>query len=80
MAKTCLNKLSGNFVVNCNLPAHGVKNLYLIHIEDVTLGFSAGGEQISSITFAEGAKAYKVEGEDQVPDCPLLRRSHRPSD
>lgn len=65
MSKTCLNRLQGNILVNCTVPAHGISDLYLIHVEDVTLTYSSDATQISSITFAEGTKSYRVEGYKQ---------------
>lgn len=40
-----------------------MKNIYLMHAEDVTLAFD--GIVVSSIAFASGAKSYKVEGYKQ---------------
>ena len=65
MSKTCLNKLPGNVLVDCALPVHGIPGIYLIHIEDVNLTYSTDGTQIEDITFAKGAKSYKVEGYKQ---------------
>lgn len=65
MSKTCLNRLSGNILANCTLPAHGISDIYLVHVEDVTFGYSFDGTQIVSATFAEGAKSYRIEGYKQ---------------
>lgn len=65
MAKTCLNKLSGNILTDCKLPTHGISNIYLMHIEDVTFTYSSDGTQITGVTFPAGAKAYRVEGYKQ---------------
>ena len=65
MSKNCLNKLTGNILVNCALPTHGVKDIYLVYTTDVTLTHSADFQWITSVTFAEGAKSYKVEGYKQ---------------
>ena len=65
MAKTCLNKLSGNILTDCKLPTLGISNLYLMHIEDVTFTYSADGTQITGVTFLTGAKSYRVEGYKQ---------------
>lgn len=65
MSKNCLNKLSGNILVNCTLPVHGISDIYLMHVEDVTFGYSSDGTQITDVTFAEGAKSYRVEGYKQ---------------
>lgn len=65
MSKNCLNKLPGNIMVDCVLPSYGIPEIYLMHVEDVTFSYSADATQISSATFAEGAKSYKVEGYKQ---------------
>ena len=65
MSKTCLNKLSGNILVDCGVPVHGILNLYLMHVEDVTFTYVPDVTQITAVTFAEGAKSYKVEGYKQ---------------
>lgn len=50
MGKGCLNKLSGNITTRCTLAPVGVKNIYLMHVEDVT--FTVGGVDSSTITGA----------------------------
>lgn len=65
MGKSCLSKLSGNILVDCTLRSHGIKDLYLMHVEDVTFALSSDGTQISTVTFAENAKSYRVEGYKQ---------------
>lgn len=65
MGKSCLNKLSGNITVDCTIPQVGVKEIYLMHAEDVTFGYDVILKRISSVKFAGGAKAYKVEGYKQ---------------
>lgn len=65
MAKTCLNKLSGNFWQSCTITPVGIKDIYLIHAEDVTLTIAVGGASIAKVVFASGAKSYKVEGYKQ---------------
>ena len=65
MAKNCLNKLSGNFIQGCSVAPVGIKNIYLMHIEDVKPSLSAMGTVLASVTFVEGAKAYLVEGYKQ---------------
>ena len=64
MAKNCLNKLISNITVECTIPQVGVKNIYLMHAEDVAFT-RLSDWQISVVTFAEGAKSYKVEGYKQ---------------
>lgn len=65
MPKTCLNRLSGNILTDCTLPAHGISNIYLMHAEDVKFTYSEDATQISNVAFATGAKSYKVEGYKQ---------------
>lgn len=65
MSKTCLNKLSGNILVNCALPVHGISDIYLVHAEDVTFTYTSDNTQISSVTFAGGARSYRIEGYKQ---------------
>lgn len=64
MGKTCLNKLTGNILVSCGIPIHGVKVLYLMHAEDVSLTVD-NFNNISEASFAEGAKSYRIEGYKQ---------------
>ena len=66
MAKGCLNKLSGNVTVGCTIPLIGIKNIYLVHTDDVTFG--VGGIDNSTIvnaTMASGAATILVEGYKQ---------------
>lgn len=66
MGKSCLNKLSGNITVGCTLPRVGVKNIYLMHAEDVT--FTVGGTygiDILSASVSPGAAVIFVEGYKQ---------------
>lgn len=64
MAKNCLNKLASGITVGCTIPQVGVKEIYLMHKEDVTLAFSENGI-LSTVIFAGDAKSYKVEGYKQ---------------
>ena len=64
MGKNCLSKLSQNITVDCTIPRVGVKDIYLIHAEDVSFTYGATGE-ILTVTFAGGAKSYSVEGYKQ---------------
>ena len=63
MGKNCLNKLSGNILQSCTITQVGLKDIYLMHVEDVTL--TSDGSAVSNISFASGAKSYKVEGYKQ---------------
>lgn len=65
MPKNCLTKLPGNILVDCGVPVHGIRNLYLMHVEDVTFTYAYDATQISAVVFAEGAKSYKIEGYKQ---------------
>lgn len=48
----------------CTIPQVGVKDIYLMHAEDVTFSYSNGGLLIGAV-FAGGTKSYKVEGYKQ---------------
>ena len=65
MSKTCLSRLQGNILVNCALRAHGISDIYLMHVEDVAFTYSSDATQILSVAFASGAKSYRVEGYKQ---------------
>lgn len=66
MGKSCLNKLNGNITVDCTIPRVGVKNIYLVHAEDVTaMAFSSTKTYVSSIVLAPDAKPILVEGYKQ---------------
>lgn len=65
MAKNCLVKLSGNILQDCIITPVGVKDIYLIYIEDVTLSPNSERTTLVSVTFVGGAKAYRVEGYKQ---------------
>lgn len=64
MAKNCLNKLASNITVGCTFTPVGVRDIYLMHAEDVTFTYNTAGI-LSAAVFAAGAKAYKVEGYKQ---------------
>lgn len=66
MGKSCLDKLSGNITVGCSFNPVGVKNIYLLHTDDVT--FTVGGVAGSTITgvaMVSGAVVILVEGYKQ---------------
>ena len=65
MGKSCLNKLSGNITVGCTIPQVGVKNIYLMHAEDVTLTADPTTSTVSAITIAPEAAVILVEGYKQ---------------
>ena len=65
MSKTCLNKIRGNVLVDCTVPSLGIKDIYLIYVEDITLTFSADTTAVTDVTLATGAKSYRIEGYKQ---------------
>ena len=65
MAKSCLNKLTVNIVQDCAIAQNGIKNVYLMYPEDVTLALGAGFEYVSTATFVGSAKSYLIEGYKQ---------------
>lgn len=64
MGKSCLNKLGSGIAVGCAIPVNGVKNIYLMHTEDVTFTEASWGI-ITAATFTATGKSYKVEGYKQ---------------
>lgn len=64
MGKTCLNKLAGNILVTCDIPTNGVKDLYLMHAEDVKVTLDVAGG-IANVVFAGGTRSYRIEGYKQ---------------
>ena len=65
MAKNCLNKLAFNVIGGCTINPVGVKNIYLMHAEDVTFTFTNDPRRIATVAFADGARSYLVEGYKQ---------------
>lgn len=63
MAKQCLNRLKGNITVACTINPVGVKNLYIMHVEDTT--FSVNELIVQGATFANKATVIRVEGYKQ---------------
>lgn len=51
--------------MGCTIPQVGIKNIYLVHAEDVTLTFSSTNTYVSGIVFASGAGSVLVEGYKQ---------------
>lgn len=66
MGKSCILKLSkaSNVIVGCTIPIVGVKNIYLMHAEDVTFTFNGNGQTVTA-AFAAGTSSTKVEGYKQ---------------
>lgn len=65
MGKSCLYKLSGNITVACTLSPVGVKNLYLMHADDVTTRVDSNTLSVLTATFASGGAVILVEGYKQ---------------
>ena len=65
MGKSCLNKLSGNITVACAFSPVGIKNIYLMHAEDVTLTVDSSGIDILTATVSSGGVVILVEGYKQ---------------
>lgn len=65
MGKSCLNKLSGNITVDCTIPQVGVKNIYLVHTDDVTFVVDGTSSTVTTATMASSAVAILVEGYKQ---------------
>lgn len=65
MGKSCLNKLSGNITVDCECAPVGVKDIYLMHAEDVVLGTDGNVATITDATFKPGTTVIRVEGYKQ---------------
>lgn len=65
MGKNCLNKLASSITVGCTINPVGVKNIYLMHAEDVTFTFTNNPRRIAAVTFANGARSYLIEGYKQ---------------
>lgn len=64
MGKNCLNKLTSNIAVGCAILPVGVRDIYLMHAEDVTFTYNSAGI-IQTAVMGAAAKVYKVEGYKQ---------------
>lgn len=64
MGKGCLFKFNQGIPVGCTLPVVGIKDIYLMHADEVTLTLDVGGN-VTGTTFASGTKSYKIEGYKQ---------------
>lgn len=64
MGKGCLFKFKGNIAVGCTIQQVGVKDIYLMHADEVKLTRDARGD-ITGATFASGAVSSKIEGYKQ---------------
>lgn len=62
MGKSCLNKLRGNITVGCTIPQVGVKNIYLMHAEDVALTLDSSGIDVLNATVSSDGVVILVEG------------------
>lgn len=65
MGKLCLNKLSGNILQQCTITPVGIKDIYLMYAEEVTFLYNDIADTVSDVSFAAGARSYKVEGYKQ---------------
>lgn len=65
MGKLCLKKLSGNILQQCTFAPVGIKDIYLMYAEEVTLSYNDIADMVSGIAFATDARSYKVEGYKQ---------------
>lgn len=65
MGKSCLNKLSGNVTIDCAIAPVGVKNLYLMHADDVTTTVDTNTLSVLTATVASGGVVILVEGYKQ---------------
>ena len=65
MAKACLKKLGISILQDCLITPVGIKEIYLMHAEDVTFTITLDGYIISGVTFASQARSTKVEGYKQ---------------
>lgn len=63
MGKQCLTKLSGNIEVGCTINPVGVKNLYIMHVEDTK--FTLSDLIVQGATLAKDATVILVEGYKQ---------------
>lgn len=64
MGKGCLYRFNGNIAVDCTIRQVGVKEIYLMHADEVTFTQDVGGN-ITAVTFASGAVSSKIEGYKQ---------------
>ena len=63
MGKTCLNKNSLAVAYDCDLPVHGVKDMYIIDAEDVkSYTISPDGLSITALELIPDGVKNKVEG------------------
>lgn len=65
MAKNCLNRLGRGITTTCNMPIVGIKELYLMHVEDVNPTLDTTSGYWDAISFSPGTNSYKVEGYKQ---------------
>lgn len=64
MGKSCLNKFNQSIKVGRTIPQVGVRDIYLMHADEVTFTLDVGGN-VTGATFASGAASYKIEGYKQ---------------
>lgn len=64
MGKGCLLRFNGNIAVGCTIQQVGVKDIYLMHADEVKFTLDTEGN-ITAATFASGAVSSKIEGYKQ---------------
>jgi hypothetical protein len=64
MGQSCLYRFNQGISVGCTIPQVGVKDIYLMHADEVKLTLDVGGN-VTAVAFAEGKESYKIEGYKQ---------------
>lgn len=64
MGKGCLYRFNGSITVDCTIRQVGVKDIYLMHADEVNFTLDTGGN-VTAATFASNAASYKIEGYKQ---------------
>lgn len=64
MGKGCLYKFNESIAVDCTIRQVGVKDIYLMHADEVNLTLDVGSN-VTGATFASSAASYKIEGYKQ---------------
>lgn len=64
MGKGCLFKFNGSIAADCAIRQVGVRDIYLMHTDEVNFTLDGGGN-VTDATFASGAASYRIEGYKQ---------------
>lgn len=64
MGQGCLFRFNQSIPVGCTTPRVGIKDIYLMHADEVELTLDVGGN-VTKATFADGKSSYKIEGYKQ---------------